>query len=567
MWRRLVSVWIVVVALATAALALAQAGPGPIALHPGLQSVPLAQRSVQWLDPTGSYGIDRVAAEDASLPWQIRPPVQQVRVEGALWIRFDAVVSTGEPWYLEVGSSGTDRVQLFWRDREGQWVRREAGDRMPVAVWPLPGRVPTFALAPQQGETVRYWVKVEHNRLDFAARLTLLREPAMLVAREREQFLLGGYFGIACLMALAALANGALYRDRAFLAYAGYVVVLAAGQLARLGIGAQHLWPDLQAWNEMLGDVLPGVTAAAAVWFVRVVAQPARWSRALDLSVWALIAGTLAAVATDAVVATRTSFLVVVLCALLSLAAVVVMLVGAWRDGSDREIPLIALGFLPVVVFALFPVARGLNLIPVSTLTRYGLMFGAVLEMPILYYALSLRSQRRRESQLRAGALSHTDALTGLTHRSGMLRQLDACLARARQQKHGCALLGVRIANMEPVVEEFGREAADKALVVAASHLRRAITDRDMAARVGPHDFALLLDGPVDTTTATSRAQQVVASGLRQTDALPAALTLKFHVAVALLPQNALDAEATLAWVMESLDQMPPDSRKMIRVL
>ncbi len=540
---------------------------GGLVLHDGLRRVPLAEHGEEWIDPQGTRQVDDVAAAGDALPWTLRPAGQPVRVEGALWFRFEAQVDArGAPWYLEVGSAGTDRVELFWRGRDGRWVRQEAGDRFPVATWPLPGRVPTFALAaPLQGEKVRYFVRVEHTRQDFAARLDLVREPALLVDREREQFLLGAYFGIACLMALAALGNGVLHRDRAFVAYAVYVIVLASGQFARLGIGAQHLWPDLQAWNEMLGEVLPGATPAAAVWFVRMVTQPARHSRGLDLAIWALVAATLAVVATHAVVTNRTSFFLVISCASLCLAAVVLMLALAWREGNDGDIPLIALGFLPVVLFALFPLARGFNLIPMSALTRYGLMFGAVLEMPILYYALSMRSQRRRESLLRAGALSHSDPLTGLKHREGLLRQLEGCLARARQQRQSCALLGVRIANMDAMADEFGRDAADKALVVAASHLRRAITDRDLAARVGPNEFALLLEGPIEAAAAMSRAQQVVASGLRQAEALPAALTLKFHVTVAMLPQNALGAEATLRWVQEALDQMPPDSRKMIR--
>ena len=39
---------------------------------------------------------------------------------------------------------------------------------------------------------------------------------------------------------------------------------------------------------------------------------------------------------------------------------------------------------------------RGLNLIPLSNLTRYGVTIGSMLEMPILFYALSLRGNRRR---------------------------------------------------------------------------------------------------------------------------------------------------------------------------
>jgi hypothetical protein len=82
---------------------------------------------------------------------------------------------------------------------------------------------------------------------------------------------------------------------------------------------------------------------------------------------------------------------------------------------------------------------------------------------------------------------------------------------------------------------------------------------------VGEREFAVLMEAPVTAQMVTSRAQHVVASGLRQVDALPAALTLKFHVTAAMLPVPQLDGEGTLEWVMAGLDQMTQDARKLIR--
>src|SRR3546814_4269933 len=70
----------------------------------------------------------------------------------------------------------------------------------------------------------------------------------------------------------------------------------------------------------------------------------------------------------------------------------------------------------------------------------------------------------------------------------------DVCssdLQRARNQKHPCALLGIKIANYDAIAAEYGREILDRTIVVAASHVRRAATDIDLAARVGEREFAL----------------------------------------------------------------------------
>jgi diguanylate cyclase (GGDEF)-like protein len=534
----------------------------------GRNFAPLFGRSAYWIDTEGTRRIEDIEAEDRSLPWRVRERQHAQRPHGGTqWIRFDAAVPAGERWYLEVGSSIHDHVQLFYRDRAGRWVTQEAGTSVPTAQWPVPGRLPTFALASDDPHPVRYWLRVEDDRADFAAPINLFREDELQDSREDEQFLFGAYAGIASLVIIAALANGLIFRDRAFVAFSLYSLLFAAGQLARAGIGAQHIWLTNAVWNAPALALWPGAAAAAGLWFVKLVTEPARLSRALDLGVWALIAALLGAVAVDVTVNTETSQRLVFTLTGLALVALLCMLVWAWLEGQQRAVRVVALGFAPVVFIALFPIARVLGLVNTSVLTRSALFFAAALQLPIIFYALHMRLMARRESELRAGALSRTDPLTGLTHRQGMVERLDSSLARARGQKQNCALLGVRISNLDAIAEEFGRDAAEKALVVAASHLRRTSVDFDLAARVGEREFAVLMEAPVTQPMVSSRAQQVVASGLRQVDALPQALTLKFHVTVALLPVPELDGEGTLEWVMGGLDQMTQDARKLIRPL
>jgi two-component system, sensor histidine kinase LadS len=539
--------------------------PQAIALSSSQAVITLDRRSRQWIDPTGVRTPEQVEAGALTLPWALREPGSSYNLEGqALWLQFDATNGGAQRWFVELQSSGIDRVQLFYRGENAAWVMQEAGDSKSVSQWPLPGRFPTFELSPS-AQTVRYWLRIEHVRVDFASPIAIYNQAALVASREREQFLLGGYFGLAMLIAVVAAANAAAYRDRNFGVYAVYVSMLAAGQLAYLGVGAQHLWDEWLKWNEVSTFLLPGVSSAAALWFARTVTEPARFSRALDVAVWGLIAALLSAVALDTLLATRVSIGLVMVLILIALVAVVGLIVLVWTQGDDPYIRLIALGFLPVVVMAVFPVMRGLNLIPASALTRYALSIGAAIEMPILFYALSLRGNRRREAQVRAAALSHTDALTGLAHNRTLLQRLDSAIIRARGLKHACALLAVKISNFDSIAAEFGHETAERVLVVTASLLRHAITDIDMAARVGEHDFALLLEGPTTTENALSRAQQVVASGLRTSQALPPGTTLKFHIAVGLLPDQSLDAAGSMKWLLDAVYAIPPDARKLIR--
>ena len=534
----------------------------------GQTELNLNRNALYWLDEKRAQNVEQVEAAAGTLPWRVRRRDSQGPVHGgALWIQFEVLVPAGQRWYVEVAAPFHDRVQLFYRDRAGNWVTQDAGTQLAVSQWAVPGRLPTFRLAENDPRPVRYWLRVEDDRSDFVAPLMLQREDALQAGREREQFVFGAYFGLATLVALAALANGLAFRDKAFLAFALYILLLEAGQMGRAGIGAQHLWPEWQVWNDTLLTLWPGAATAAALWFVAVLTDPARISRALDLGVWALIAALLAATAANVALGNRDTMSLVLSFTGPALIAIAAMLVWGWRAGQDRHLALVALAFVPVLVLALFPLARSFGLLPANLLTRFGLFFGVALELPILYYALNLRLIARREADLRASALSRSDALTGLPHRRGMVERLDSSLAHARGQKQNCALLGVRVSNLEAIADEFGREAAEKSLVVAASHLRRVIVDFDMAARVGDREFAVLLQAPVTAQTVTSRAQQVVASGLRQIEALPAALTLKFHVTAAMLPVPELDGEGTLNWVVDGLNQITVDARKLIKPL
>lgn len=549
-------------------LATPRVAAPPIRLALPQTTVSLDLRSRYWVDPTTIRTAADVAAAGASLPWRLRPQGGSYNIDGkALWFAFEVLNTDGARWFLEIGSSGVDRAQLFYRDLQGRWVEQEAGDSKRVAEWPLPGRLPTFELPPLVGQPVPYLLRIEHDRVDFASPIALMEQSALLASREGEQFLLGAYFGLAVLTALVATANAIVYRDRNFGVYAFYVAALAVGQLAYLGVGAQHVWDPWLKWNAMSTFLLPGISTAAALWFTQVVTEPARYSRALDLAVWSLIAALLSAVAIDSFLASRPSFALVMVLTAVAMVVVVGLIALVWSQGDDPYIRLIALGFLPVLVMAVFPVARGMNLIPASALTRYALAMGAAVEMPILFYALSLRGSRRREAQVRAAALSHTDPLTGLAHTRTLLPRLQGAIGRARDLRHACALMAVRISNFDAIASEFGREAADRALIVAASMLRNAITDIDMAARVGEHDFAVLLEGPTTTEKALSGAQQVVAAGLRSAPALPPGTSLKFHVAVALLPDRDLDAAGSLGWVLDGGAAIPADARKSIRPL
>ena len=550
------------------------ADAGTIQLGSDAAVISLDGRASYWIDtaPPGlQLEVQTLESRANALPWRVREPRQQYPInEQVLWFQFDAETGQADPhWYVELAASGLDRAVLYYRDPDGHWVSQEAGDTKAVSAWPLPGRFPTFQLSNQTGQPVRYWLRIEYARVNFSAPIAIRHLSSLAISRDREQFLLGTYFGLVVLVTLVASASALAWRDGSFASYAVYVATLGLGQAAYLGIGAQYLWTDFLEWNRVSTFVLPSLSAAVGLWFVRGVTEPARHSHLLDRLALGTMVLLSAVTLADALVPATGSYTVVSLLILFSLILIGAMIATVWLYGDDPDIQLIALGFAPVVLFALFPLARTLGLIPTGFLTRYGLPIGAALEMPILLYALNVRSSRRREAQVRARALATTDPLTGLAHHRILLLRLEAALLRARKKNQPipCALLVVRVANLEAIRTTHGREAAERALVLTASRLRHVISDVDVAARVGDQQFALLLEGPVTAADAQLCATHVVARGLRESPVLPAGMTLRLQVAAAFLPAEPVTAEQTLAWVLGAANTMPVDSPKSIRTL
>ncbi len=255
---------------AFAAPATTPSGLPPVVLDSSTKSVHLAQRSAWWVDPGGQLTVQDVAQRQADLPFGLRAAQHRLRLENkaALWIGFNAWArDNSSHWELELARSGTDRVSLFFRDADGNWLEQHAGDRLPVNAWASPDRYPVFQLAPRSDAPVAYWVRIEHARVPFSGELFIHSHDQLREQRIHQQFALGAYFGMTLLLVVVAVANALVFRDSSFAAYAIYITLLGLSLAASLGVGGQFLWPDSARWNGAAEFVLMPLAAVAGLLF------------------------------------------------------------------------------------------------------------------------------------------------------------------------------------------------------------------------------------------------------------------------------------------------------------
>ena len=541
---------LVLLALGSAALA----GPPPAVIELDARVrpvVPLPGHAQFWIDSSGQLDIDAVVRQGDALDW--RPVVDEARypLDGqVLWFRFRAhQQSAPQRWFIELMDSGIDRAVLYQRSGDDAWHRQEAGDAVPVPRWPVPGRLPTFSLTTKTEAPVDYWLRVEHARVAYSAPIRLISGTPLAVSRDQEQFLLGGYFGLLAMVLMMALALSIAWRDRLMIGYAAYVASVGITQLAQLGTGAQYVWPYWDGWNRLSTFVAPSLSAVVGLLFIRMLTEPARSSVWLDRAVLAVAALTTTLVLVDIAVPLGATYRLIG-DVLLLLALVAVCMALAWRRSPDRHLRLAILGFMPMLLLALFPLARTLGLIATSGLTRYGLAIGAALEMPILLYAIATGVASRREARVRAAASATTDALTGLANLRVLTPRLDGALARADKQGSSFAVLVVHVANWKDIAAAHGLQAAERALVLTASRLRRIAGEVDLAARVSEADFAVLLEAPTTRPDAIARARRIVDEGARDSALLAKGDALALRVSVAMLPRKPLNGAAVLRWML-----------------
>ena len=525
-----------------------------------------------WVDPTGQASVEKVEAGAHTLGFA---PVQGGRPyeldNAALWLRFNAVVQNPQThWKLELPMTGVDKITLYYRDSLGRWVVQQAGDSLPMSAWPQPGRSPVFSLSHEVGLIVPYYLRIEHARIPFSALPHAVSEAQVTTARQLEHLWLGAYFGLAALLTVLALINATAYRDWGFATYALYMATLASSQGAYSGVAGLYWWPELPKLNNISIVLLPLMTVATALWFVRTVTTPKRFSRALDWFIVALTALLPMVALIDAGFPTIESFAVINILVSASM-VVLLMVVGVSLVEGDRQARWIALGFLPVIVATLFPLLRNFGVLASSFITQNALMLGSALEAPILFYGLLRRVTQRRESETRATALRTTDPLTGLGTAKLLLDRLHQALRTAERYQQPCALLIVNLSNLASLQQHHGRETGDRAMVMAAACIRAAAQPSDTVARVGDNLFALLMEGPMSSDSVTQVATKILAGGLRPSRKLPEADPLLFHIAIGYVAESARlgpdQAQACLERMVQAVKDMNDGSRKAIRLL
>ncbi len=100
----------------------------------------------------------------------------------------------------------------------------------------------------------------------------------------------------------------------------------------------------------------------------------------------------------------------------------------------------------------------------------------------------------RHETQALLQKQAHTDPLTGLANRSGLLVAGEGALARARRSGRDVTVLFADLDAFKPINDRHGHEAGDEVLRTSAARLQAVTRETDCVARVGGDEFVVVCE-------------------------------------------------------------------------
>ncbi len=191
------------------------------------------------------------------------------------------------------------------------------------------------------------------------------------------------------------------------------------------------------------------------------------------------------------------------------------------RDGEYAFVPMFAMA-----ASAMYHLVQG------GRFDAFGIVAGSVEGFALVarqYLALNDArgyAGRLAEREAHFRELAHTDPLTGLANRRGLLRALHRCAEAGVP----CVLLGMDLDGFKNVNDMRGHDVGDAVLAEVGRRLCGNLRPGDLAARLGGDEFAVLMHGGNDPGPVAERLLGVLGRPYEEADG-PVFLSVSIGVA------------------------------------
>ncbi|MBU1424859.1 MAG: bacteriohemerythrin [Gammaproteobacteria bacterium] len=118
----------------------------------------------------------------------------------------------------------------------------------------------------------------------------------------------------------------------------------------------------------------------------------------------------------------------------------------------------------------------------------------------------------RKQVEKRIGYLATHDRMTDLPNRELFYDRLSQAISQAKRKEERFAVLFMDLDGFKAVNDNFGHEAGDAVLKIAAARFQTCIRDMDTVARIGGDEFAIILNNVKQLEDASNVARKIIAA-------------------------------------------------------
>lgn len=240
-----------------------------------------------------------VIVEDERANWSREEAIEYLTSEGEAWstrgfptlgysdsafwaaIEVENHFSSDQTWLVKMKFPGTDRLDFYYQDAQGNWQQKSAGDTLPfeerdVKHHSLIFRFPVIASQPQ----TLYFRIESKGSIQLPIYLTSLSD--FQLVSQREYFWIGLYYGFMAIVGIYSLFIWYTSKDKSYLYFLFFVFSGGLFSFSFQGLAYQYLWPDSPYWANRSIQVLVGLTCASGLMFVRTFIELKIYQRKLD---------------------------------------------------------------------------------------------------------------------------------------------------------------------------------------------------------------------------------------------------------------------------------------------
>jgi two-component system, sensor histidine kinase LadS len=296
-----------------------------------------------------------------------------LRTQDRLWVRLDLErqASGSDHWMVWLPIPLIDSVTVYQQQADGKWQSWRAGDRIAVANWPEPGRYPRFHLELPQGKS-QVFLQIQGSTPLSIPLYIGTEVPAQ--STDRQGFLgMGLIVGVLLTLVLMCMVTAYTYRDRLYLLYGLYMLLMVLAVGAYTGISGYLIWDHSPRWADAAQGVLAMLTAGGAMYFIEAMLGGRQFARRLSTALLALGAGSLPLALIYCFVPRPVGVVILGVYMILITTVGLTLASRAWRLG-DQVGKWVFFAYAPLALAVFLALARAYGWITVSWLVQYGVV-------------------------------------------------------------------------------------------------------------------------------------------------------------------------------------------------